>query len=638
MPLLLMVFSVLVSAKGSAAPEEITVLGKKQNSHLNTPDLQQYTGFAKSIEREAFAYKFTTIDNVLKQENVAQVKQSGGLGSYSSVSLRGSSAKQVNMFLDGLLLNSAFSGSSNIQLLPTVLVERVTVFPDFTPVNLGNANIGGAVNFTSRDLNADEIGGQLQLAAGSFGSYQQQLSGFANVNDWQLMAAYQQQAADNDYPVDEMIFRSNEPKRQNAQYQSKNGFVKLGKQFSNVSWQLYGQAGNSNRHLATVLNLNRDNAFLETQTRRLQTVVDYSQGLWQFSHRIFYASENQLYNDVDSTVGLGRNKTETLQDALGLFNAASVFVGRHELIASLDLRQDNIEQNELLLNRALIDGQRQMAVLALADHFQATKSWLINLSARQYWQKDDMKFVYDGKRYQETSQQQAFALGTQYQWFEFLQLKANVGKSVRVPYLSEQYGSTGLFEGNSELKSETANSYDAGFMLNFSRWQFEAAAFYRDITDGIYTLYDSRGVGHPENIGASTLWGAEAEFSFTPTAWFEIRANGQWLDSENLANVKAFKGKKLPGIYHVNQGVAVIFKGEIWRFSTDYQYSDELYYNSANGVKADSQNMLNSSLSIFIKPVVLDLSVRNWLDENFLNFNRMPTPGRSFWAAITINF
>lgn len=636
-PAFAMAVFLLLSAALCAAPEEITVIGKAAPSDLTTPDLHQYTGFAKSIERESFAYQFTSMDNVLKQANTVQVKQTGGLGSYSSVSLRGSSGKQVNMFLDGMLLNSAFSGASNIQLLPSVLIEQVTVFPDFTPVNLGNANIGGAVNFTSRDIKPDELGGQLQLGFGSFGSYQQQLTGFANVDGWQLMGAYQRQKADNDFSVDEMIFRSNEPKRQNDSYQSDNGFIKLGKQFSDVNWQLYAQAGNSNKHLATVSNQNNDNAFLDNKTRRLQTILDYSAGNWLFSHRFFYATEAEVYSNEIGTVALKRDEIETQQEALGVFNAASVFIGAHELIASLDLRQDDIIKDDRLVGVRKTDGQRQTAVLALADHYQATDNWLITVTGRNYWLDDDVNFVSDNQRYQKSQQHQALAIGTQYQPLEFLLLKTNVGKSVRIPYLSEQYGSGGLFEGNRYLKPETANSFDAGFVLAFAKWQFEAAGFYRDITDGIYMFYNN-GIGKPNNIGESKLLGGEAELAISPTEWFEWRASTVLMDSENLSKVKNFKGKKLPGIYHVNYGTELIFKGKLWRFRTDYQYYDELHYSNANAVKADSQNMINSSLSFFIEPIVLNFTVRNWLDENFLDFNQMPTPGRSFWATITLNF
>ena len=74
-------------------------------------DTEQTPAFITVIEREQFEGKMEDIAEVMEKEAGIQVRQSGGLGSFSSVSLRGSTSEQVMVFLDGVLLNDASGGA-----------------------------------------------------------------------------------------------------------------------------------------------------------------------------------------------------------------------------------------------------------------------------------------------------------------------------------------------------------------------------------------------------------------------------------------------------------------------------------------------------------------------------------------------
>ena len=67
-----------------------------------------------------------------------------------------------------------------------------------------------------------------------------------------------------------------------------------------------------------------------------------------------------------------------------------------------------------------------------------------------------------------------------------------------------------------------------------------------------------------------------------------------------------------------------------------YQHHDELYYETANAVEADAKKELNASVTTSWRAVTLDFSARNLRDENFLDMNRFPTPGRSYVLTISV--
>lgn len=82
------------------------------------------------------------------------VAQNGGPGSSASVSIRGSSASQVAVFIDGIRIGSPTTGIAPWADLPTEAFERVEVISGPAAASFGNNAMGGVVQlFTRRAAN-----------------------------------------------------------------------------------------------------------------------------------------------------------------------------------------------------------------------------------------------------------------------------------------------------------------------------------------------------------------------------------------------------------------------------------------------------------------------------------------------------
>ncbi|ETR65446.1 MAG: hypothetical protein OMM_14237 [Candidatus Magnetoglobus multicellularis str. Araruama] len=66
-------------------------------------DLEETPAFFSLIKRDQFEGKIESLADVIEKEAGVQVNQAGGLGSYSVISLRGSTSEQVMIYLDGIL-------------------------------------------------------------------------------------------------------------------------------------------------------------------------------------------------------------------------------------------------------------------------------------------------------------------------------------------------------------------------------------------------------------------------------------------------------------------------------------------------------------------------------------------------------
>nr|WP_263429917.1 TonB-dependent receptor [Nannocystis pusilla] len=107
---------------------------------------------------------------ILARSAGATVRSLGGLGQFSALSLRGSSAQQVALFLDGVPLSSGSGGVVNLADLPLDALGAVTIYRGLVPIAYGGAALGGAVDLGS-DLRCDpDPRLRAGVGAGSFAS------------------------------------------------------------------------------------------------------------------------------------------------------------------------------------------------------------------------------------------------------------------------------------------------------------------------------------------------------------------------------------------------------------------------------------------------------------------------------------
>ncbi len=96
------------------------------------------------------------LSDVLQNQADIQVNRLGGVGSFSSVSIRGTSSHQTGIYLDGVLLNDLLGGSINLEDLPLEMFRKVEVYQSYTPSHLLGIHIGGAVDLLPKKSNPQE--------------------------------------------------------------------------------------------------------------------------------------------------------------------------------------------------------------------------------------------------------------------------------------------------------------------------------------------------------------------------------------------------------------------------------------------------------------------------------------------------
>ncbi|MFQ5698957.1 MAG: TonB-dependent receptor plug domain-containing protein [Myxococcota bacterium] len=109
------------------------------------------SAFTTTIEARAFDDRFETLEDVLDHVPGVRVRRSGGLGSFSTASIRGSKPEQVLVLLDGVRLNSSERGAVDLSTIPLRQVERIQVIRGGSAgARFGSDAAGGVISITTR--------------------------------------------------------------------------------------------------------------------------------------------------------------------------------------------------------------------------------------------------------------------------------------------------------------------------------------------------------------------------------------------------------------------------------------------------------------------------------------------------------
>ena len=121
------------------------------------------------LVRADFINTSQTLSDILQSINGLQIRQIGGLGNPVSVSIRGSSSKQVQLYIDGQLVNDSQFGGFDLNQIPTEHIQSIEISKNQT-IGTGSSPIGGVIRINTYNPSKDAL--KLSLAIGSFNHHE----------------------------------------------------------------------------------------------------------------------------------------------------------------------------------------------------------------------------------------------------------------------------------------------------------------------------------------------------------------------------------------------------------------------------------------------------------------------------------
>jgi iron complex outermembrane receptor protein len=612
--------------------------------------LDRQAPFASVVRRSSWSGGLETAASVLDDVAGVTVREAGGLGAYSTVSVRGSTPAQVPVYLDGVPLGAPENGTTNLADIPLDSVERIEVYRGAAPLVLGGASLGGAIHLFSSTAAAPL---HSRMALGSYGTWTLELGGSTREGPWTLNARgrYLQSEGNWSYDFDNRTpynprddFRT---ARVNNDTSGGGGLISLRRE--GARWRLeasglldgrvYGIPGRD---------LQAERSRGSTLTQQVRLALSPVRPHRQRLHRIeiFERLDRQGFTDLEGELGLGRQERVDRTWSVG---AAAVGALRPTGDASWRLEARWARLRSEVTAPTPREGEPQDRWTLAAALQPVWRAWdgrlALSPGARVEWHRDRTHALADygnrdlpaGAASTGTTTASTLQAGARLVLAEGLLLKANLGRYERVPTLLERFGNRGTVIGNPDLESERGWNRDVGLVLGGGprRPRLALGLFHNDSSALIAFVRNSQRTATAQNIGAAEVTGLEIEFDLGRLGPLGGGVDGTWLSTRDRSDAKAFAGRPLPG--RPEHEITARFDLDRGRWRLDWKTTavgeNTLDRHGREIVPARVVHALG--LRLDVGPVVVDARVENLTDrEDLFDLYGWPLPGRRFLLSL----
>ena len=573
-----------------------------------------------------------SINDILKLATGVDVRQRGGFGVQTDISVRGGNFDQITILLNGVNISSPHTGhlSADFPLSPDD-IERIEVLEGPAARVYGTSAFNGVINIVTRQNDERLVhltGGQYGYAGGNvslgatFGSFHSQLSGGytrsdgATPNsDFSSTRLFYQGSAEigNNVKLNGQIGYSYKPYAANTFY----GASSTDQWESNERWMaaLGGEIKLGKLHLSPQLYFNRW----------------YDHYQW---HKDNPAGEN--FHKVDSK---GASLNAWMESLLGRTSLGIEL--RDERIRSTKLGKllpedewqatggHDGEKDKLYKYR-----DQRANVSAFIEHDVLLSRWTLSLGMLANLNDGlDTKWrFYPGVDI-------SFRPSEHWKWF------ASWNMGLRMPTFTDLYYSGTNIEGNSDLKPEKTTDWQLGGKYQAKGFSIEAQAFIshkKDMIDWV-TYRDannvSDGIFHSVNFQMENR-GVEVSAQLLPREMFSdnslIRKIGlkySYIYEESDYDVDVISSKY--AMDYLRHKLVLSADGRIWKrlnLSVSWRWQDR------TGANNPSYALLDGRLSWDAPRWSVYIDGSNILDKEYYDYVSIPQPGSWYRCGVRISF
>ncbi len=605
--------------------------------------------------------RFVDLSDLIENEVGVQIRKFGAVGSYSTAVLRGASSQQVVVYLDGIAINSAAIGAVDLSGIDIQDVERIEVYRGSTPIELGRASLGGAINIISKK-SPKKNRTQLKTTQGSFSTQEYSVKHQQENADSRVLLSADYLSSDNNYQT---VFDNNTEFNlsddrlvtvNNDEVEKKSAFARWlynvdEKSLLDTRIKLY-------KKIKSIPNKN-NNEDISTffSTRNIDFLSQYSeQALWyrnlDINLKFSLTSKSQIFDDSFEELGFVPQRL-LYDNKSSRFQLLSKYKKNDSLWTLLTAigQEDYQFANELRARDRSRNIRQDFEINLQQSSYWLEGSLIINASIRYWYINDRLDFAIDQFGNEVSQNDKSYKinqpqLGVRYKIDSQSSFLFNAGRYTRVPLFSELFGNQGLFRGNENLVPEIGLNIDAGIRYVWFKpyyWYHDAevyiGAFYNKADDLIARIYNAQGVSVADNIASAKIVGVEWELALQPSKHWQFKFNGSLIDPRAYSEKPDANNKTIPGQYRQSYSLSSAYIKSGWKINLQQALNKDIYWDSPNGRKGDDYYLVDISLSKFYLAHKLTLQINNMNNASYANFDHVwDRPRRSFFLSYDYSF
>jgi iron complex outermembrane receptor protein len=661
-PLLLVLAAAFTPADSLARPraDSVLVLPEVRVDRERVPSAARRrlpTASITELRAHDSARAVETLPDLLVQAPGVHVQQYGGLGAFSTVSLRGAPAGQVAVLLDGVPLASPGHSVTNLADLPLDAVESVEVYRGLSPLTLGVAAPGGTINLVTAAAHSHL---DVRLAGGSFDTWEGRAGGGITRGAWSGTLRLGQQRSQGDFPFhddnatpfnphdDEVVRRVNNAFRATTGAGAIAWTPRTGTVVSLHHDQFDKQQGvpglGANPALDTHLSLTRG-------VTRLLASRDGGRAVPDVRMRLSALRELTRFEDPSGELGRGRHDSSdrTEGDEAHAELAWSRLPAAFALLASGERRQDRATlSDDADLWTDPPESRRDATAATLGLQWRPWSGRLtLHAAQRTEWLTDALHATGPGAastgalRRTLRSPQAGAALEAPLG----LTVRANWSRGARAPDFTELFGDQGSVIGNPALLPEHNETWDAGLawrspVARRVRAAASWARFESHPSDLILYVRNAPSTVKATNVSSAVITGHEWALDASGPGGVSAALALTTQHAIDIGPVVYWNGRTLPQ-HPLQEGYARIgWRHAAWEAAADAQWMGTTYLDRYNRQRLDGRTLLGARLAAPVPRTGarVILEGRNLGDETATDVSGFPLPGRSLFVACEARF
>ena len=576
------------------------------------------------IERaEIEKYPGSGITGIISSVPGFYIKDYGGRSALKTVSLRGTSASQTQVNLNGISLNSNQNGIFDLSLFPASMISGIELSRGGLSVEGGNNSLAGTVAF---DIQPNT--GSILESTVDYGSYDHlamdlNYNDDINKNPYSLFMSYSQGTGDFEYRNSSGVTQ----KRINSEYDSFNAAIVsklnlLGFRLTPIFLSKYDSKGvpgavlrdrtlNSSASSERLFALGSIKAEKFLSPELLFTIVPA------------FTFEDLNYNDSDSLSSV-TDKSNQFYSRSFMLNS-NIFWQSGDLTLKTGINVEHSSVNGSFLDPNVGSSRsRDVLGLFLSGIYEINDKYLeTEFSNSLGW-----------TIFNDFLPVPTFSTGALSKFKNLpVYFKLNFSKNFRLPSFNEMYY---LNYGNVDLKPEKSISFNSAILYEpIKNLNFEVSAFSIATYDLILSVPKSPVAWSVQNIGYAVTNGIEflTKFEIEELLYLTFAYTLQSAEDQSLNSLT--EGKKIPYIPQE------IISGNMFLDISDFVFGANIAYSSHRFALPDNsyESLLENYIEIdsYIEykftdnpQFALRFEVNNITDKSYSIIKNYPMPGRNF--------
>ncbi len=571
------------------------------------------------------------VGEVLKNSLGVKIRRYGTLGAQSEIALRGCSAYQTLVMIDGRSVNSISDGIANLSQFPIDNIERIEIVRGPASALYGANALGGVVNIITREAKEEKVIADVNFGLGSFGTQISRLN-FAtkhtnikayftisnNTSDgWRKNSTY-----DNHNFTGRVAYDAGKI----GKFELRGGYHKEklglpGVNYKIIDWitrekiifdERYASAPNHNQEDV------KEYAVLEYLNKGENS---------KLLLRVYGSDDEKRDRDPDwLTDDFYENITQGIETQLDT---------QYGITLGMDIHQDKYKQRNEINSQTIISEKTLNQSIFLQEI----------ISLKPLTTTMGLRFDHHSAYGNQTNP--SFSLV--YQPREFLKLSLNLGRGFRAPPFCDLYQPYTEFPGykavgNPDLKPEKAWAYDLGFEHQLSNFLLSRITLFRTNIEDLIIWEDidpdpMRDFWFVSNVAEAYTQGVEVEFIHQIMPGLSQNINYTYLRSagkkeeEEKYEIAPYKPHNRVNYrinYTNNFGLKI-------NLMTEY-VSEQWSARGKTGDKLPDCFLLNARIAQRIRNLEAYISLDNILDKKYQTVFGYPMPGRTIMAGISWKF